>query len=181
MVLEFAEPAGAHQSIIAACGHIPELGSSTISVTVAPSMHLEMPRMPGWKPLVVILVFAMLIPSQLSGALDKVSAATPTTEAGLASFYGPGFHGRRTASGILFDMTGMFAAHPTLPFGTILRVTNLATQRSVDVTVIDRGPARRLRRRGVIVDLSQAAAKALGFVHDGRTPVTVRVVRKSTE
>jgi rare lipoprotein A len=137
--------------------------------------------MSGWKRGVLILVLATLIPAQLGGGLEKVSAATPTTEAGLASFYGPGFHGRRTASGIPFDMTRMFAAHPSLPFGTILRVTNLVTRRSVDVTVVDRGPVHRLRRRGVIVDLSQAAAKALGFVHEGRTPVTVRVISKSAE
>jgi rare lipoprotein A len=136
--------------------------------------------MSRWKRTMLVLVFAALLPSQLDGALE-VSPASAPAERGLASFYGPGFHGRRTASGIPFDMTRMLAAHPTLPFGTVVRVTNLVTRQSVDVTVVDRGPVLRLRRRGVIVDVSHAAAKALGFVRDGRTPVTVRVIRKSSE
>ena len=80
-------------------------------------------------------------------------------ERGLASWYGPRFHGRRTASGARFDMHALTAAHPTLPFGTRVQVRNLATGRVVEVRINDRGP--HLRRR--IIDLSQAAARAIGL------------------
>lgn len=96
---------------------------------------------------------------------------------GLASFYARSLHGRRTASGIPFNAHALVAAHPTYAFGTVLRVTNLENGRTVDVEVVDRGPARSARRDGVVVDLSPAAAKTLGFVSDGRA--RVRVTRLS--
>jgi rare lipoprotein A len=96
---------------------------------------------------------------------------------GEASYYASRFHGRRTASGVVFDNSAMFAAHRFFPFGTLLRVTNLANQRSVIVTVVDRGPfgtspaARRL-----ILDVSQKAAADLDFLRQGRTPIRVEVL-----
>lgn len=92
-------------------------------------------------------------------------------EVGLASFYGARFHGRTTASGARYDMYAMTCAHRTLPFGTRIRVTDLASGRSVDVTVTDRGPFKR----GRVVDLSLAAARRLGMVAKGL--VRVRVER----
>jgi len=86
-----------------------------------------------------------------------------------ASWYGPGFHGRRTASGERFDKNGMSAAHPTLPFGTPLCVTNVANGRSVRVRVTDRGPFRR----GRSLDLSYGAARRLDIVHRGTARVRV--------
>jgi rare lipoprotein A len=80
-------------------------------------------------------------------------------ERGLASWYGARFHGRRTASGARFDMHALTAAHPTLPFGTRVRVRNLATGSVVEVRITDRGP--HLKQR--IIDLSQAAARAIGI------------------
>jgi rare lipoprotein A len=103
------------------------------------------------------------------------SRAVETRE-GLASYYGERFHGRTTASGRRFDMHEMVAAHPTYPFGTLLRVTNLANNRSVRVRVIDRGPARQPRREGVIIDVSRGAAEALGFIRQGRTHVRLEVI-----
>jgi rare lipoprotein A len=96
---------------------------------------------------------------------------------GLASYYGPGFEGKRTASGVAFDKTAMVAAHPTYPFGTVVRVTNLANTRQVDVRVVDRGPARGPRAEGVIIDVSSGAAARLGFVRQGRTRVRLEVLR----
>ncbi len=96
---------------------------------------------------------------------------------GLASFYGPGFEGKQTASGIPFDKTAMVAAHPTYPFGTVVRVTNLANTRQVEVRVVDRGPARGPRAEGVIIDVSSGAAARLGFVRRGRTKVRLEVLR----
>lgn len=114
------------------------------------------------------------------------TAATPPPRApgpdrpgqiGLASYYGKNFHGRTTASGVRFDMNAMVAAHPTYAFGTLVRVTNLANGRSVRVRIVDRGPASGPRAEGVIIDLSERAASALGFIRQGRTRVRIDVVR----
>jgi rare lipoprotein A len=96
---------------------------------------------------------------------------------GLASYYGPGFEGKVTASGTRFDKNAMIAAHPSYPFGTLLRVTNVANGRAVQVRVVDRGPAQRLRSEGVIIDVSYGAAQTLNFVRAGRTRVRVEVLR----
>ncbi|HZH09360.1 MAG TPA: septal ring lytic transglycosylase RlpA family protein [Microvirga sp.] len=82
---------------------------------------------------------------------------------GTASWYGPGFHGRRTASGERFDSYQMTAAHRSLPFGTRLRVVNEANGRSVVVRVNDRGPFTHRR----IIDLAKGPAQALGLTSSG--------------
>lgn len=92
---------------------------------------------------------------------------TVALETGLASWYGPGFHRRRTASGERFDMHAMTAAHPTLAFGTLICVRSQISGRGVVVRVNDRGP----HARGRIVDLSRAAAMALGLHGLGLKPV----------
>lgn len=89
------------------------------------------------------------------------------TETGMASFYGPGFHGRTTASGETYDQEELTAAHPTLAFGSRVRVTNLANGESVVVRVTDRGPYAR----GRVIDLSVGAARELHFVQRGVTRV----------
>ena len=88
---------------------------------------------------------------------------------GLAVWYGPGFHGKRTASGEVYDMHTLTAAHPTLPFGTRVRVTNLKNGRSVVVRVNDRGPFGGR----YIIDLSYAAAKAIGALSATRVRLEV--------
>jgi rare lipoprotein A len=90
-------------------------------------------------------------------------------EVGVASFYGHEFHGRRTASGARYDQRALTCAHPTAPFGTRLRVTDLETGRSVVVTVNDRGPYAP----GRVIDLSLAAARHLGMVQRGLARVRV--------
>ncbi|MFL5405773.1 MAG: septal ring lytic transglycosylase RlpA family protein [Myxococcales bacterium] len=92
---------------------------------------------------------------------------------GVASFYGGEFEGRRTASGAIYRSRRMTCAHRTLPFGTVLRVTDVETRKSVVVEVNDRGPYAK----GRIVDLSMAAAQKLGIVDRGLARVTVEVVR----
>ena len=94
------------------------------------------------------------------------------TKYGSASFYGPGFHGRKTASGEVFNQNALTAAHRTLPFGTKLRVTCTATGRSTIVKVNDRGPYHGNR----ILDLSVGAAKAIGMVEKGVTNVKYEVL-----
>ena len=96
---------------------------------------------------------------------------------GLASYYGQSFNGEVTASGIRFDMHAMVAAHPTYPFGTIVRVTNLKNGQSIQVQILDRGPAAGPRADGVVIDLSYGAAQALAFIQDGRTRVRLEVLR----
>jgi len=86
---------------------------------------------------------------------------------GKASWYGPGFHGKRTASGERFDMNELTAAHRTLPFGTLLRVRNPRNGREVVVRINDRGP--RVEDR--IIDLSKAAAAALDLLQAGEARV----------
>jgi rare lipoprotein A len=92
---------------------------------------------------------------------------------GVASWYGHPFHGRRTANGEVFDRDQLTAAHPTLPLPSIVRVTNLANQRQLELRVNDRGPFVGER----VIDLSQAAARALDFERSGTTPVRVEFVR----
>ncbi|MDX2257530.1 MAG: septal ring lytic transglycosylase RlpA family protein [Hyphomicrobiaceae bacterium] len=93
-------------------------------------------------------------------------------ESGTASWYGDAFHAKRTANGEIYDMHAMTAAHRTLPLPSIVRVTHLVNGRSVLVRVNDRGPFRK----GRIIDLSRAAAEALGFHHHGTAPVRVTYV-----
>lgn len=80
-------------------------------------------------------------------------------ERGQASWYGPRFHGRRTASGERYDQHAMTAAHKTLPFGSLVRVRSLVNGKEIDVRINDRGPFTR----GRVIDVSRAAAEALGM------------------
>ena len=96
----------------------------------------------------------------------------PAAETGRASWYGEAHHGLPTASGERFDMNALTAAHPTLPFGTRLRVVNLDNHREVEVRINDRGPAAP----GRVIDLSYAAARALGAVGAGIVPVRLTVL-----
>jgi rare lipoprotein A len=130
-------------------------------------------------------------PSLLRGALLIAALALPPVERapdsqfgprpqeGWATFYTRRRAGRRTASGERYDPRALVAAHPTLPFGTRVRVTRLETGKSVIVRVIDRGPAKAERRRGDIIDLSRAAAESLAFTRAGRTRVRLDVVGKA--
>ncbi|MBK0394763.1 septal ring lytic transglycosylase RlpA family protein [Ramlibacter algicola] len=107
-------------------------------------------------------------------AADAEPAQAPQADAlqehrGVASWYGLEFHGRRTASGERFDMNALTAAHPTLPFGTRVRVLNPRNGRSIEVRINDRGP----HVRGRIIDLSHAAARTLGILGWGAATVVV--------
>ncbi len=100
----------------------------------------------------------------------SVSQTLYETE-GFASYYSEGFHGRKTASGEIYDMNKFTCAHPYLPFNTWLKVTNVANQKSVLVRVNDRGPFHRNR----IIDLSYAAAKQLGMLGPGSIYVKLEI------
>ena len=96
---------------------------------------------------------------------------------GEASYYGPKFHGKRTASGEIFDMYKKTAAHKTLPFNTILEVTNLSNRKQVIVRVNDRGPFVK----GRILDLSYGAAREIDMLGSGVARVKVRILKHGSQ
>ncbi len=93
-------------------------------------------------------------------------------ESGVASYYGVPYHGRQTASGEVFNMNELTAAHPTLKFGTKVKVTHLVNNRSVTVRINDRGPFVK----GRVIDLSKAAAEELQMIRAGLAEVKIEVV-----
>lgn len=93
-------------------------------------------------------------------------------ETGLASWYGAKHHGKRTASGEIFDQKKFTAAHRTLPWGSIVKVTNLDNGKSVEVRINDRGPFTK----GRIIDLSRAAARAVGMLESGVSLVRMELL-----
>ena len=97
------------------------------------------------------------------------------TETGLASFYSDAFEGKKTASGEIYKSSKMTAAHRTLPFGTRVKVTNLSNNKSVTVTVNDRGPFVKDR----VIDLSNTAAVKLDYIDQGVAKVTIEPIKKS--
>jgi hypothetical protein len=134
----------------------------------------------GWeRPRGAVALFAA------ATALAGLLAASPTgqgplfpdtmpdwTQQGRVSWYGPGFHGRPTANGEIFDARGLTMAHRSLPLGTTVRVTNLENGRSVVLRVNDRGPYVG----GRVADLSHAAAERLDFVEDGVVPARIELL-----
>lgn len=95
-------------------------------------------------------------------------------QVGEASWYGPGFHGRETASGEIFDQKAMTAAHPSLPLGSKAKVTNLENGKSVEVIINDRGPDAKDRA----IDLSGGAANKLDMKEQGTAQVKIESPRK---
>jgi rare lipoprotein A len=102
------------------------------------------------------------------------SCAHKITETGKGSYYADKFQGRKTASGEIFKQEKLTAAHRTLPFGTKVKVVNLANGRSVNVTINDRGPFAA----GRIIDVSKKAARKLGMVDAGVASIEIRYKRR---
>jgi rare lipoprotein A len=124
---------------------------------------------------IIALVYAgLLIALQVLPADAQVPAPDGRTlrQEGIASWYGAEFAGRPTASGELFNPSGLTAAHPTLPFGTMLKITNKHNNKEVTVRVNDRGPFVSAR----IIDVSRAAAEQLDMVSTGTAPVIVEIL-----
>ena len=112
-----------------------------------------------------------LVPAQPTAKQSPaVQAKLPQT--GEASWYGSQHQGKQTASGTIFDQAQLTAAHPSLPFGSKIKVTNLANGKSVEVEITDRGPFAENR----IIDLSQAAAKALAMIDSGTATVRLELL-----
>src|SRR5208337_2467250 len=114
--------------------------------------------------------------AQIKPEVPKQIAKNKPYQVGTASWYGEDFEGKPTASGEDYEMYDMTAAHPTLPLGTYVRVTNLYNGRAVVVKVNDRGPIVE----GRIIDLSYGAAQALQFEHRGLQKVRLDLVKQGT-
>lgn len=126
-------------------------------------------------PLLVAAVSALILLAGCSRAVVTSPPIPPSLgaeEVGVASWYGVPHHGRRTASGEVFDMHKLTAAHRTLPFNTRVVVTNRDTDQAAELRINDRGPFVA----GRILDVSYAAARLLGAVGPGTIPVRIRVV-----
>ncbi|CAA6809955.1 MAG: Rare lipoprotein A precursor [uncultured Sulfurovum sp.] len=115
------------------------------------------------KYLIFTLIFALFT--------TACSQRSPNLEVGNGSWYGEKYHGRTTANGETYNMYALTAAHKTLPFNTMVKVTNLKNNRSIIVRINDRGPFVR----GRIIDLSYGAAKALDYITDGVVKLRVEV------
>ena len=99
--------------------------------------------------------------------------AAGSVQEGIASWYGPGYHGKKTSSGEVYDMDGLSAAHPYWAFGTRVRVTLLSTGKSVVVRINDRFPAHK----GRAIDLSRGAARQIGLIGPGTGRVRLEVLK----
>lgn len=119
-------------------------------------------------------LFALATLACMAGCAGTGALLAPErpAEVGIASYYASRFDGRATASGERYDQEALTAAHPSLPFGTRVRVTHLGNQRSVVVTINDRGPFRR----GRVIDVSRRAARELGFLGHGTAHVRIEIV-----
>jgi rare lipoprotein A len=111
-------------------------------------------------------------PQSLSANISRLPVRTNTVRGGIASWYGPGFHGRQTANGERFNQNQLTAAHRSLPFNTKVRVTNMRNGQSVVVRINDRGPFTG----GRVIDLSAGAAKSIGVFSSGVAPVQLEVL-----
>jgi rare lipoprotein A len=129
---------------------------------------------------VLLLTVACAMLSSCSKQKSPRAPAAPVkigaTEKGEASWYGEPYNGRRAASGEIFDMEQLTAAHRTLPFQTRVQVTNLNNGKQVDVRITDRGPFVD----GRIIDLSRAAAREIDMLRTGVAPVELRVIEAAT-
>ncbi|MFN3077040.1 MAG: septal ring lytic transglycosylase RlpA family protein [Alphaproteobacteria bacterium] len=115
-------------------------------------------------------------PYQINGVWYYPHEDYSYREVGIASWYGPGFHGEKTANGEIYDMNDLTAAHRTLPMPSIVRVTNMVNSRAIQVRVNDRGPFANER----IIDMSRRAAQLLGFENAGVTSVLVEIMAEES-
>jgi rare lipoprotein A len=127
----------------------------------------------GIAPLLILsILFSAACSVSPSRARFPAQLEGRAIQTGIASWYGPGFHGQLTASGVIYNQNDLTAAHQTLPLGTRVMVTNLNNGHSIEVLINDRGPFAK----GRIIDLSHAAAQAIGMIAPGTASVRVEVI-----
>lgn len=161
----------------------PEVEWGEAEAAELPASVAVVEEVPKEAPVEVVEALDVVEALELVASLEVVEAgagddAAPTadvvleTQVGSASYYANMLAGRRTASGVRYDPSAAVAAHRELPFGTRLRVENLANGRVVEVEVVDRGPFAK----GRILDLSRSAARELDFIRQGHTRVRIEVL-----
>jgi rare lipoprotein A len=138
--------------------------------TSRPGLRAWASRSHGTGALLLLWLTACSLPP--SKVRPPTIASDRVTQTGIASWYGPGFHGKATASGAIYNQNELTAAHPTLPLGTRVMVTNLQNGSSTEVIINDRGPYAK----GRIIDLSYAAGQILGMIGPGTIPVRLEVI-----
>jgi rare lipoprotein A len=134
--------------------------------------HIDQSGLKGYcffMPVLIILLLAIVWPA----TAHAVSDCSHELERGVASWYGPGFEGAMTQSEEIFDPQVMTAAHPDLPFGSIVKVTNMRNAQSVWVKINDRGAFGETR----VIDLSEGAAAQIGMIDAGTAPVAIYACR----
>lgn len=168
------------------CGRGKRMGWGMVAVAALVCLPVQAERLSTWvapgaaseavvPPVIADSVLGLDLHAPAAGAALvappdlKDSGVSTEIARGKGSWYGGHFHGRRTASGEKFDMHDLTAAHMTLPFGTRVKVRDLRTGKEVEVRINDRGP----HVRGRIIDLSRAAALALGVLHAGEAAVAL--------
>ena len=169
--------------------HAAALTATVLCIGPSPTSPLAQPLPPPAHPAGPSIALASSVPVtqplslNAKGVVDLLQRVEPTQvssparlkpQVGRASWYGPGFHGRRTASGKVFDQNKLSAAHPTLKLLSLVRVTNLDNGASVVVQITDRGPFKKTR----IIDVSKQAAVQLGFLSKGVARVRLDVLRE---
>ena len=137
-------------------------------------------RYPAYIVLIILFFYGCSSTSRYSGSNDNFesnirykSSDVLETETGKASFYADVFNGKETANGEIYDMNGFTAAHPSYPFNTVVKVTNLDNGKSIEVRINDRMP----NFRGRIIDLSLAAARKIEMINAGIQEVKLEVLR----
>jgi rare lipoprotein A len=119
-------------------------------------------------------VFSFILTLIFALNLSAFASGTGKTQTGTASWYGTKYHGKRSSNGEIYNKNKMTAAHPSLPFGTEVKVTNLSNNQVVVVRITDRGPFSKHR----IIDLSEAAARKIGMIRSGTAKVTMEILSK---
>lgn len=144
-------------------------------VVIPANLHNNLKSMKRLNLIVIAFVLNLLVgcSSTLAVDLEKTNGYSKSHElVGKASWYSNKFDGKRTASGERYNKNAYTAAHKSLPFGTIVRVTNTANSKKVDVKINDRGPFVK----GRVIDLSQKAFEQIGNIKEGVAPVKIEII-----
>lgn len=144
-------------------------------VVVPANIHNNLKPMKRLNLIFIAFILNLLVgcSSTLAVDLEKTNGYSKSHELiGKASWYSNKFHGKRTASGERYNKNAYTAAHKSLPFGTIVRVTNTANSKKVDVKINDRGPFVK----GRVIDLSQKAFEQIGNIKEGVAPVKIEII-----
>ena len=130
---------------------------------------------------ILAILIVIIAPCPAFGSNQNIKPSVLKIQKGLAAFYAATLHGEKTASGETYNKNEFVGAHPSLPLGTVVRVTNLENKKAIKVRIIDRGPSSKDQAKGFIIDLSKSAAEALDFVKQGKTKVKIEVLKLGEE